>query len=646
VDQTVKPERTAAIILGASYWPEYPSFGKSLNPVFGNSAAAMREYLTDPMRFGLLPARVLNLFESQAPAPEIHQLIAKFLTPLCSEGDSGGVTDLIVYYVGHGGFTGPDRRYFFAIPSTVEGYEGSSGLRAADLASTLKTAARRVRKYLILDCCFAAAAFTEFQSAGGVAQLAGEQFAEELPAKGTALLCAASKSAPAIAPVKGTYTMFSGALREVLLNGSKSGRLHISLYEIGKEIKGLLREWSPDDWVRPQVLSPDAAEGDVAEVALFPNPAVSTVELRHLISGLMDRVADIEKSAQAAVRMTGEVEQQGQLVTRRVGVLETQAQAVDGRVGELLAASQKAGQHLSNLERQGQTIARRVEELEAAAKKMASTDKLVHGPAEGVPALEKTPVESPQPTAPEVSHPKLVAEQILNPLAAIHISWVLAFLFFWFAIPNLDFLEGRFGQFQIGSVLNGRKDYRERAYQFGVGDFTSSLVLFTLSVVVLPFVLSFVFRRARWRNAFLFALCWAFACMTGLFCAHFVGKVNGGDLAFDDGFAKWLFWGTAAAFVYGLVQGGFFSFLGVCYRVISRRGAIAICASLAFSSTVTWVLCLMGLWQSPRLGFLALVSSAVSAIILANLHNAVEGVLPTRPKSTAPAKLSGMRASK
>lgn len=635
----VKPEGTAAIILGASYWPAYPAFGKTPNPVFANSAAAIYQYLIDPLRFGLHPDRVKNLFESPASAPEMHQLIANFLKPLCSEPDRGGLTDLILYYVGHGGFTGPDRQYFLAIQSTAEGFEGPSGLRAVDLATTLRTAARDVRKYLILDCCFAAAIFKEFQPAGGVTQVVGKQVADELPPKGTALLCAASKSAPAIAPVSGTYTMFSGGLREVLFNGSKTGRLHMSLHEIGKEIKDLLQEWSPDDWVRPQVLSPDAAEGDIAEVALFPNPALSTVELRHLISGLMDRTADLEKETQSAVRMAGEAGIHNQAMSRRIDGLETQAKAVDQRFGELMTADQTLGNHLSDLELQGQATARRVEKLEAVAKRLEAAVKQAPSQAKESPAAEQKPAARPEPSSAEARQPKRLGPEVLSPLAALHVSWGLAAGFFWTAIAHLDFLHGSFGWFLIGSLINGRQFNGELAYQFGEGDFTSSLILFTISVIGLPIALWLVSERTSWRQAFTFTFCWVFACIAGLICAHFVGREPGRVLMLNSNedewnivYPEWLLWGTAAYFMYGLVQGLLFSLLGAVYRVISLRGATAACAVLALSSAATFVFSLFDVWSFPRFGLLAVISSVASAIVLANLYKAVQNLPVTKSK--------------
>jgi len=644
VDQAVKLERAAAIILGASHWPKYPAFADSPPAVFANSAAALREYLTDPNGFGLAPGRLLDLFESPASASEIHQTIADFLKRLASAPEGPGLSDLIVYYVGHGGFIGPDRRYFFAVRSTAEGIEGPTGLRAADLASTLRTAARFSRKYLILDCCFAAAAFAEFQSAGGLAQLAGEQVSEDLPAKGTALLCAATKSSPAIAPASGTYTMFSGALRQVLRNGSKTGSLHMSLQEIGKEVKTLLREWSPDDWVRPQVLTPDAAEGDVAEVALFPNPAVGGVEIRRLLSGLAQSVAELEKETQTSVRLAGEAGTQARLIVPRVDALETQAQAMDQRVGRFPAQNQAATQRLEKLERQVQDIVKSLAILQSAPAKLDAMAKLVQTLAERPPAPEPPPAAhpippAPPPDAPRQNYSKPGPSQLLHPLNAGNPTWIVPVLFFWLTLPNPGFLHDPSGKFLIGSQLLGAADRGQIAYQFGSGDVTSCLVLFILSLAFLPLVMRTAFQRDPWRNGFTIALCWIFSSMAGLVCANLVGTVGDGQLTREaNQYLTWMFHGMAAAAAYGVLQGLAFSLLGAFYRVISPRAAIAACGFLTFVSTAAWVFGLTDLWDFWRFSTFVLASSAASAIVLANLCRAIEERPAAQPQAAARAQ--------
>jgi hypothetical protein len=72
------------------------------------------------------------------------------------------LTDVIVYYTGHGGFTENDNKYFLAVRATRKDVTGGSGYRLSNLARTLNTYASDVRRFLILDCCFAARATDDF----------------------------------------------------------------------------------------------------------------------------------------------------------------------------------------------------------------------------------------------------------------------------------------------------------------------------------------------------------------------------------------------------------------------------------------------------------------------------------------------------
>jgi hypothetical protein len=67
--------------------------------------------------------------------------------------------------------------------------------------------------------------------------------------------------------------MFSGALISALRQGHTSCGQKLSFFELGKLVEQILRNEYPENWVRPEVLSPDQREGDIANIPLFPNPA-------------------------------------------------------------------------------------------------------------------------------------------------------------------------------------------------------------------------------------------------------------------------------------------------------------------------------------------------------------------------------------
>src|SRR5215469_2997788 len=119
--------------------------------------------------------------------------------------DSGDAPrDLLVYFIGHGGFADNDD-YYLALRSTRGTNIMASSMRIKSLAHTLKEEARVLRRIIILDCCFSAGAFNAFQ-AEGPAEVAIRQTIAEFqipdkgdgfPERGTSLLCASSSKKPA-----------------------------------------------------------------------------------------------------------------------------------------------------------------------------------------------------------------------------------------------------------------------------------------------------------------------------------------------------------------------------------------------------------------------------------------------------------------
>jgi hypothetical protein len=264
------PRQTLALLIGASVFPRLPELAQG--KAFYNAAQDFLEYLTSSDGLGL-PAGNVNwsLFDdSRSPSDQL-QLLRDFLEKRSNHLKSKGtpVQDLILSYVGHGLFAGPD--YCLAVHGTVKGSEGFTSIRVRDLASALRDQARFIRKFLIFDCCFSAQAYREFQSAPmTVARL---KLLEELPQRGTTLLCSSSANDASLAPEGHPLTMFSESLMRVLQTGHPRLGPKLSLSELGDLVKLDIRETHKGSGVRPEVHSPDQGEGDIANLALFPNAA-------------------------------------------------------------------------------------------------------------------------------------------------------------------------------------------------------------------------------------------------------------------------------------------------------------------------------------------------------------------------------------
>jgi serine/threonine protein kinase len=265
--------RTLAVLFGASSYRRSPKLAQGR--AFYNSAQDLLEYLIAPEGLGLSRENINWLFDdSRSPSDQLQD-IRDFLENRCRYLKNEGTEpqDLLLYYVGHGLFWGSDQTYSFAIRSTDEASEGLTGIRASDLASILKAHARFLRKFIILDCCFSAAAYKEFQS--GPLLVGRVKLLEELPQRGTTLLCSASAHDASLSPASLSRTMFSNALLKVLSRGHPSLGSRLSLCELGDLIKVQIREDHPDTGVRPEIHSPDQREGDIAYLPVFPNPAYS-----------------------------------------------------------------------------------------------------------------------------------------------------------------------------------------------------------------------------------------------------------------------------------------------------------------------------------------------------------------------------------
>jgi hypothetical protein len=267
------PETTLAIILGASEFPKQPNLVST--QAFLNSAKAFREYLLNSSGLGITAENVLDLFDSDDSAPDMDEKVGNFLEERqqnLSEQNQKA-RDLLVYYVGHGGFSSPGDEYFLAIRKTHIRNEGPSSYGIKALANTLRENATHLRRYLILDSCFAAAAYSSFQSAP--LEIAKRQTLLELPPKGTALLCAAGPKDPAKTLPTQLLTMFSEAFLEALRVGDPQITGKLSFRDVSEITRSLIKTKFPNKAIRPEMLSPDQRQGDLATTPFFPNATQS-----------------------------------------------------------------------------------------------------------------------------------------------------------------------------------------------------------------------------------------------------------------------------------------------------------------------------------------------------------------------------------
>jgi hypothetical protein len=279
----LRRDQTLAIVFGASEWPFYPDFHAA--PSFRRSATEIADYFRD--RHGLnLPRRnVKVLIDSFDDAPEILREMRGFIRERRDDLNRLGnpATDLLVYYVGHGGFADSDA-FFLSIRSTDESDPLATSITADSLGRLIREGAAGLRSYLVLDCCFAASVTKVFMSGGplGVAEAqlhdalpplgdAPASQAGRTPAYGTALLCASGPREPAKAPPDLSHTMFTGGLLEVLRHGDPTAPPWLSLDDMQRLVRRRLEARFADKAVLPQVHVPQQRMGRVDQVPLFRN---------------------------------------------------------------------------------------------------------------------------------------------------------------------------------------------------------------------------------------------------------------------------------------------------------------------------------------------------------------------------------------
>jgi len=283
---------TIAVLLGAS---EYPRKSVWSNPVLCSSAHAFRDYIQSEMGFALPPGQVLDLFDSELDPTSQLIHVGDFLA-----ARTRTATDLVLYYVGHGGFHHDD--YHLGIRCTQADREFITTLESRKLAQVIRREFGRKRVYVILDSCFSASAASDWQ--GSEIEAAVRKMAQPLPGHGTAFLAAASKYDVTRAPRDERYTRFTGAILEALTHGIDSAQPKISLYELYEEVRSILRRREIDDAGRPELHLPNQAEGDVSRLQLFPNVA----HLRAAIERARERAAALraeEETTRAYVRDGG-----------------------------------------------------------------------------------------------------------------------------------------------------------------------------------------------------------------------------------------------------------------------------------------------------------------------------------------------------
>ncbi|MGO9485181.1 MAG: caspase family protein [Rhodomicrobium sp.] len=257
-----KPATLGVVLLGAS---EFPYMQNLDNAAFKRSAQLFKS-LFDPKNLTFKNTAVLDLFDAEMAPHELTQSIMDFI-----DKHSLTMKDIVFYYCGHGDYL-PGQIFYLTLRTTKNAQKATTGLKPFDLRQDLDTRFADKRVYLIFDCCYASAASGIFMS-GEADHGVRERIAEGFPAYGTALFAAAPRDMAALAPEGEEFTMFTGALADVIRDGAPGQEERLSLQDLKGAVRHRIFQRFGVTAVNPELHVPRQKAGDISTLPLFLNKA-------------------------------------------------------------------------------------------------------------------------------------------------------------------------------------------------------------------------------------------------------------------------------------------------------------------------------------------------------------------------------------
>ncbi len=281
-------------------------------PSFRRSAARVVQYLYDRAGLGLDGELVLDLFDDPAGAGEQLARIRDTLDKRLRERREDGrpITDVLVYYIGHG--TTDDQNHLsLLVQRSSQGLEAETGIKAYDLARTLRLAAPQQRRLVILDCCFSEFAARDFMGMSGtldqaVAATAGKDFDDDQPTRGTLLLCSSPVGQVSIGAPRAEATLFTGAVLDVLQQGAEGRSPYLSFSDLRDLVFDRMLESYGANAPRPALHQPNQMRGDLTRVPAFPNRAAARLAEEKRKADEAAHLAEEKRKADEAAHLAEE----------------------------------------------------------------------------------------------------------------------------------------------------------------------------------------------------------------------------------------------------------------------------------------------------------------------------------------------------
>jgi len=269
----------------------YPSSPHLVHEAFGPSSRSLSGILMDADGGIVGAADHLDLFDDDRSWPDQLLAARTWLRGRLEDGRATGkpAENVIVHYVGHGWFKPNSDDHLLTINHTDRDDKAATSAALSGLNDMLKREARPLRRYYLLDACFAAASVRDLMADHGevIERQVGQilrVWPEEVATRGVAALCSADKSSIASAKGKDSVTQFTDGLLAVLGEGEGSFGDDMSLRQVTLKLREVLEARYGEEMVHPVLVAPNDEEGGIAGVPLFPNPSrkgsVATVAAR------------------------------------------------------------------------------------------------------------------------------------------------------------------------------------------------------------------------------------------------------------------------------------------------------------------------------------------------------------------------------
>lgn len=265
-------DNTLIILFGAS---EYPKLGLNNSESLKNAAESVNHFFEK--KLNKKDVKVLNLFDTDM---SFSAIITKMTEFIASNDQKGETQNLIVYYIGHGGFGNNFEDYYLTIKDSDDIDIYQTSFPSKSLAKILKEHTSNFRRFLFLDCCFAAKTINGFQ--GPLQETVLSKSVENVQ-KGTAILCAANSNSPALMNEELKSTQFTYSLMQILNNGIEKESEYLSLQKITNHLQSYIKTRFKGESVRPELHDPEQDEGQVSQLSLFPNFATKIVNMEETL---------------------------------------------------------------------------------------------------------------------------------------------------------------------------------------------------------------------------------------------------------------------------------------------------------------------------------------------------------------------------